>query len=142
MLVWAGERIGFWPTVALILLTAAVGSWLSKREGLAAWRRVQQKLSAGGLPGPELSDGLIILVSGALLLTPGFLTDVAGLLGLVPVTRAVIRRALDARFKRAVEAGSIRVAGGTLGSGLPRAFGGPRAAPIEDAEVIDDGTIA
>lgn len=139
VLVWAGERIGFWPTVGLILLTALLGSWLSKREGLAAWNAVQTKLASGGLPGPELIDGLLILVSGALLLTPGFLTDIAGLLGLIPATRGIARRALRARFERAIESGQVRVVSGTPFGASPFAppFGGP--APIEDAEVIDDG---
>lgn len=143
VLVWAGERIGFWPTVVLILLTALVGSWLSRREGLAAWSAIQRKLASGGLPGPELIDGLVILVSGALLLTPGFLTDVAGLLGLVPVTRAVARRALRSRFERAVRDGNVRVVrGAPFGASpfQPPPFGAQ--APIEDAEVIDDGRAA
>jgi len=140
VLVWAGERIGFWPTVALILFTALVGSWLSKREGLAAWQAVQRKLATGGMPGPELIDGLLILVSGAFLLTPGFLTDIAGLLGLLPFTRALARKALSARFKRAVETGQVRVAGGGIPFGASpfqgTAFGG--APPIEDAEIVED----
>ena len=141
VLVWAGERIGFWPTVALILVTALVGSWLAKREGLAAWQAVQRKLTTGGLPGPELIDGLVILVAGAFLLTPGFLTDVAGLLGLIPMSRALIRKALSARFKRAVETGQVRVVGGGLPFGASPFPGPPfgAAAPIEEAEVIDDG---
>ena len=140
VLVWAGERIGFWPTVALILLTALVGSWLSKREGLAAWQAVQRKLATGGIPGPELIDGLLILVSGALLLTPGFLTDIAGLLGLIPFTRAFARKALRARFQRAIETGQVRVmSGASFGaSPFPGAPFRPTA-PIEDAEVLDDG---
>ena len=149
VLVWAGERMGFWPTVALILLTAAVGSWLAKREGLSAWQKVQRKLATGGLPGPELIDGLVILVAGALLLTPGFLTDVIGLLGLIPATRAVLRQAIRSRFKHGIESGSIRVVGGgpfgraPFGTGAfpGQPMGGPMpsAPPIEDAEVLDDG---
>lgn len=137
VLVWAGERMGFWPTVGLILLTALVGSWLAKREGMAAWGAVQRKLATGGLPGPELIDGLVILVAGALLLTPGFLTDIAGLLGLIPVTRTVARHALRSRFERAIESGQVRVVSGPpFGASPFPPFSGP--GPIEDAEVIDD----
>ena len=139
LLVAVGERIGFWPTVGTVVLTALVGSWLARREGTAAWRRVQARLGAGGLPGQELIDGLLILVSGVLLLTPGFLTDLVGILGLLPPSRAVARRALRARFKRAVRQGSVRVVGMRPGppfGGSP--FGPPRPA-VEDAEVIDDG---
>lgn len=142
LLVSVGERIGFWPTVGIVVATAAAGSWLARREGSAAWRRVQTKLAAGGVPGPELVDGLVILVAGTLLLTPGFLTDVVGLLGLFPPTRAVARKALRARFERAVREGSVRVAS----AGPMPPFGGPARSPfearrpVEDAEVIDDGS--
>lgn len=139
LLVAVGGRIGFWPTVATVVLTAAVGSWLARREGVAAWQRVQARLGSGGLPGPELIDGLIILIAGVLLLAPGFLTDLAGLLGLLPPTRAVARRALRRRFERAVQSGSVRVVGMRPGPPFPGApFGTPRP-PVEEAEVIDDG---
>lgn len=140
LLVAVGGRIGFWPTLAIVVLTAAAGSWLARREGVAAWQRVQQKMASGGVPGPELIDGLVILISGTLLLTPGFLTDVVGLLGLFPPTRSVVRTALRRRFEHAVQSGSVRVVGGTMG-GTPfqRSPFGPPRPPIEDAEVIDDG---
>ena len=139
LLVAVGGRIGFWPTLAVVVLTAAVGSWLAKREGLAAWQRVQQKIGSGGIPGPELIDGLLILVSGTLLLTPGFLTDIAGLLGLFPPTRAAVRTAVRQRFERSVAEGRIHVVsggmrGGPFGNPFP-----PHPTAVEDAEVIDDG---
>lgn len=141
LLVRIGDRLGFWPTVAVVVLTAVVGSWLAKREGTAAWRRVQQALASGGMPGKEVIDGVIILVAGALLLTPGFLTDLVGLLGLIPPSRALIRRALKARLERAVREGSVRVVSGGIG-GAP--FGASPFSPprptVEDAEVIDDGS--
>ena len=127
-----------------MVLTAAVGSALARREGVAAWRRVQQKMASGGVPGPEVIDGLLILISGTLLLTPGFLTDVAGLLGLLPPTRAVVRKALRERFAQSVAQGRIHVVGGGVRGG-PFPGGpfppGPFAAPppVEEAEVIDDG---
>ncbi|MEM0963055.1 MAG: FxsA family protein, partial [Bacteroidota bacterium] len=100
LLVTIGGEIGLWPTVGIVVLTAVAGSWLARREGLAAWNRVQQRLGTGGVPGPELIDGLIILLSGTLLLTPGFLTDVVGFLGLLPPSRALIRRWMRGRFER------------------------------------------
>lgn len=150
LLVTIGGRIGLAPTVAIVILTAVAGSWLARREGVAAWRRVQSKLTTGGVPGPELIDGLVILLSGTLLLTPGFLTDIVGFLGLLPPTRAVARRWLRSRFERAVLTGQMRVVhGGTSFGAAPGApfggtpFGAPSASPfsppIEDAEVIDDG---
>ena len=145
LLVWAGGQIGFWPTVSIVVLTAALGSWLARREGSAAWRRVQQRMASGGVPGPELLDGLIILISGVLLLTPGFLTDLTGLLGLLPPTRALLRRTLAAKLGDAVRNGHIRVASGGFGTtGVSMGgFGGTRGAaapPVEDAEVVEQSS--
>jgi UPF0716 protein FxsA len=125
LLVWIGERVGFWPTVGLVVATALAGSWLAKREGLAALARFQARLAAGQPPGRELTDGLIILVAGILLLTPGVLTDVAGLLGLLPPTRALIRRQLEQRVRRAVAGGRV----GFFAAGPPFATGTPFGAP-------------
>lgn len=141
LLVWIGGRIGFWPTIALVVATALAGSWLAKREGLAVLRRFQARLAAGQTPGRELTDGLIILVSGVLLLAPGVLTDVAGLLGLFPPTRALIRRALEGRIQRAVRSGRL----GVFASG-PGPFGPASAADpampteygVEEATVIKE----
>ena len=102
LLVWLGQHIGFWPTVAIVAGTAVVGSFLAHREGLAALNRFRSRLSSGAMPGDELTDGLIILIAGALLLTPGVLTDIVGFLGLLPPTRALIRRAVTRRFQRSL----------------------------------------
>ena len=139
LLVTVGGRLGFWPTLAIVVATAAAGSWLARREGVAAWTRVQRDLAGGGIPGHALLDGLVILIAGVLLLTPGFLTDIVGLLGLVPASRRVVRRALKARFARARREGRIQTA--TFGSpfgpagGARAPFGAP---PVEDAEVLSD----
>ena len=144
LLVSVGGRIGLGPTVAVVVLTAVVGSWLARREGAGAWRRVQDKLRGGGLPGPELIDGVLILVSGTLLLTPGFLTDLVGILGLLPPSRAAARRWLRARFETSVAGGRVHVVhGGSAGPFGPAfgPFGGatPGRPAVEDAEVLDDG---
>ena len=99
LLVQVGQRVGVWPTIALIVGTAVLGAYLSKREGLAVWKRFNEKVQAGGLPGSELLDGVIVLVAAALLLTPGVLTDVVGVLGLLPPSRALIRREVAKRLK-------------------------------------------
>lgn len=140
LLITAGERLGFGATFGLVVASALLGSWLARREGVAAWRRVQERMARGEMPGTELVDGLIVLVAATLLVTPGFLTDVAGLLGLFPPTRAVARRALARSLERRVAAGAVQVA--TFRPGA--SFGGPTvlpgvAPPAEDAEVIDDG---
>jgi len=143
LLVWVGGRVGFWPTLGLVVATALAGSWLAKREGLSALARFQARLASGQLPGRELTDGLIVLVAGALLLAPGVLTDVAGLLGLLPPTRAWIRRRLEARMRRAVASGQVRAFTAGAPSG-PSPAPPPRAASpapghgVEDATVIEE----
>ncbi|MEM1093660.1 MAG: FxsA family protein [Bacteroidota bacterium] len=95
LLIEVGRQIGFWPAVGLIVVTAVVGSFLAKREGIATWMRLQKRLATAQLPNQELLDGAIILISGAFLLTPGVLTDVVGVLGLLPPTRALVRPPLQ-----------------------------------------------
>lgn len=110
LLIWLGQQIGFWPTIALIAATALLGSYLAHREGLSALARFRKSLAAGDMPGDALTDGIIILIAGAFLLTPGVLTDVVGFLGLLPPSRALIKRAVMKRVKRGMRTGSIRVA--------------------------------
>ena len=92
VLIAVGDWIGLVPTLVLLLVVSLAGAWLAKREGLAAWRRFQLALADGRVPTVEVADGAMILLAGALLLTPGFLTDVAGVLLLLPPTRAMARR--------------------------------------------------
>lgn len=100
LLIEIGGIIGTLPTFGIIVATGLAGSALARSQGLSVWRRFQTRLSEGRMPGDELIDGLIILVSGALLLTPGVLTDVVGLAGLVPFTRRLIRKPLSAYVGR------------------------------------------
>ena len=86
-----GSSIGLWPTVLIVVITAFVGSWLVSRQGRATWLQFRTELAAGGVPTKPLVHGAMILVAGALLLTPGFLTDVVGLLLLVPAVRESLR---------------------------------------------------
>lgn len=115
LLIQVDALIGFWATVGLIVATGVAGSYLARREGLSTWSRLNQRLHVGDLPGKELVDGVIILVAGALLVTPGVLTDVVGLAGLLPPTRALLRRALIRRFQRKMQDGSIQVQFGIFG---------------------------
>ncbi|HEX8385292.1 MAG TPA: FxsA family protein [Rubricoccaceae bacterium] len=135
VLIAVGDRVGFLPTVALVVFAAVAGSFLARREGLAVWRRVQARLAQGGVPGPELVDGLIVFAASVLLLTPGFLSDVAGLLGLFPPTRALVRRFALRQFEKRVADGRLRVS--PLGPVRPPVAHAPAA--VEDAEVVDDG---
>lgn len=124
LLIQLGQYIGFWPTVGIIVLTGLIGSLLAKREGLGIWRRFNERLQAGEIPGEELLDGVIILVSGALLITPGVFTDLFGFIGLIPFTRAVVRKAVNRRIQRGLQKGTMSVMFGGLGSfGAAGGFG-------------------
>lgn len=91
VIVQVAHHIGLIETLALLIVLSVTGGWLLKREGLATWMRMQETLRAGRMPGKEVTDGALILLGGALLLTPGFITDVAGLLLLLPPTRALLK---------------------------------------------------
>ena len=108
LLIKLGTVIGAFETFAVIVVTGLVGSYLAKSQGLSVWNRLQKKLNSGSVPGQELIDGVIILISGALLITPGVLTDIAGLLGLIPASRAIIRQFLKAKFAKGMMSGSVR----------------------------------
>lgn len=94
-----GSIIGVWPTIASVILTAVLGSYLLRRQGLAALRDVQSRLAAGVNPGRLLADGAMLIVAGVFLLTPGFLTDAIGLLLLVPPVRAWLFKRFAARYR-------------------------------------------
>lgn len=96
-----GGLIGLWPTLALVLLTAAAGTWLLRLQGLATLNRARSQLDRGVLPARELFDGLCLLLAGALLLTPGFVTDTLGLLLFVPALRDLLRNILARRLATA-----------------------------------------
>ncbi len=89
-----GSWIGAWPTVALLVLEGVLGAWIINREGRRAWGALRDAIGTGRLPGRELADAGLVLVGGTLLLTPGFLTDIAGFLLLLPMTRPLCRRVL------------------------------------------------
>lgn len=94
VIIQVGQLIGVVPTLILLLADALFGSWLLKREGRSAWRRFNEALAARRFPGKEVADGVLIIIGGTLLLTPGFVTDVFGLFLLLPPTRAIARRVL------------------------------------------------
>ena len=117
VIIQVGQLIGVVPTLVLLLADALLGSWLLKHEGRGAWRRFNQALAERRFPGKEVADGVLIVIGGTLLLTPGFLSDIFGLLLLLPPTRAVARRLL-----KRLTIGRFAVVG--AGSG-PSPFGAP-----------------
>lgn len=100
VIVQVAQGFGVLPTVAGVIVVSTVGAWLCKRQGAGLFRKVQQQLNEGQLPTATVVDGFLVLFAGALLLTPGFLTDLVGLGLLLPPIRAVVRTLLLARFGR------------------------------------------
>jgi len=98
VLIQIGQAIGILPTIALLILDSVIGAMLMRSQGRAAWRRFNAALAEGRVPGREVLDGAIVIFGGALLLTPGFLSDILGLILLLPPTRALVRRMLVASF--------------------------------------------
>ena len=144
-----GELIGGWQTVGLLLLVSVLGSVLVRREGRRAWTAFRSALGSGRLPSREIADGLLVVVGGTLLLTPGFLTDIVGLVLLFPLTRPLARRLLlwavaGRVLGPARGAAATRVLGGR--GPRPRRGSGPaggrwsdRGTRVVPGEVVDDG---
>ena len=106
VIIQVGQAIGVVETLLLMLLVSIVGAWLVKREGIGVWRRAQRQLDTGVMPGRELVDGVLIMIAGALLLLPGFVSDCLGILLLLPPVRAVVRGLVIRRLRTRVVAQS------------------------------------
>lgn len=98
VLVTVGSSIGAFPTIALVILTALAGAHLARMQGLSTMMRIRENLDQGFMPAEELLDGVLIFLAGMVLLTPGFLTDIAGLLILLPTTRNLFKKWLRKKF--------------------------------------------
>lgn len=107
LLVLSGNTIGIWPTILLIILTGILGAWLAKKEGLNTIRTAQLQMQNGEVPGGLVLDGICILVGGAVLLTPGFITDAVGFFLLIPYTRGMIKALLQRIFAKLIQNGSV-----------------------------------
>ena len=103
LLLKIGAKIGFTPTLGIIVVTAILGASLTRSQGRHTLQRFQQAQREGRLPHTEVMDGLMIIIAGAVLLTPGFLTDIAGFLLLVPPVRAAVRGRLAAALKGRIQ---------------------------------------
>lgn len=127
-----GGWIGLWPTLALVVLTAMIGSWQLRAQGLATLARGREQLDRGQLPARELFDGFCLVIAGALLLTPGFMTDAIGLALFVPGFRDWLRQYLGRRLKVASET-HVWVDGEEIRPGQP----GRGRGPGSDGRVIE-----
>lgn len=94
VIIQVGQAIGALPTIALLLIDSVLGSWLLRHQGRAVWARFRAALAAGRPPARETVDGALVIFGGALMLAPGFITDIFGALLLLPPTRAFARRVL------------------------------------------------
>lgn len=90
LLINVGDRIGGWNTVGLVILTAFVGAYFVRQEGLSTLSQAQRKLQTGGVPGQEMAEGILLIIAGVLLVTPGFITDFIGFLFSLPISRPAI----------------------------------------------------
>lgn len=132
VIVQVGQAIGIWWTLAILLADSFIGAYLARTQGRAVWDRFNAQMAAGKIPAREIVDGAMIILGGALLLTPGFITDIFGILLLLPPTRAIWRGLLKKLAGRHPAGRPVffvydRVgprAGRTRGSG-PRPAGSP-----------------
>ena len=100
VIIQVGQAIGALWTIALLIADSLIGARLLRWQGRTAWLRFQEAIAAGRMPHNEVIDGVMIVVGGTLLLTPGFITDIFGLLLLLPPTRAVLRRTVARSIRR------------------------------------------
>jgi UPF0716 protein FxsA len=149
VIVAVGQAIGGWPTFLLLVATSLLGAWLIRREGGRAWRALEQALRSGRMPAREIADGVVVLAGGSLLVLPGFVTDVLGLVLVLPFTRPVARSMLAAVISRRLLAQTERFTGPTVTGQPPaptweqeQAPHGPQRSTTSDdvveGEIIDD----
>ncbi|KLN60881.1 hypothetical protein WH96_10495 [Kiloniella spongiae] len=103
VLIQVGDQIGLWSTIGLIILTAVIGTGMLRHQGIATLTNAQKQLNQGAVPARELFDGLCLLAAGALLLTPGFVTDSIGFALLIPPVRELMRNTLGKRISHGLQ---------------------------------------
>ena len=131
VIIQVGQSIGVWWTIALLIVDSILGSLLMRSQGRIAWRRFNEALRNARIPAREVADGVLVIFGGALLLTPGFLTDILGLLFLLPPTRALIRRVF---LRQAMKRITVSMAG------VQAPYPGRRADDVEGTAVDADAT--
>ena len=107
VLMQVGSIIGVFPTIFMVVFTAVLGAWMLRRQGFATWQRFQSNLQQGQIPAYEMIEGPILLVGGALLLTPGFFTDILGFACLIPTLRRKIAQYVIENHLLAAQSGEI-----------------------------------
>ncbi len=109
LLIQLGSYIGIFNTVVIVILTALVGAHMVRSEGTGVVMRIQKNMQEGTFPGDDLISGAMILVAGALLLTPGFFTDVIGFLFVIPVSREPIKKLIKNYLKKKTNPNEIEI---------------------------------
>jgi UPF0716 protein FxsA len=109
ILIKLGGMIGLLPTIAIVILTGIAGASLARSQGLRVLFQMRQEVAAGRMPVGKLMDGLLILVAGALLLTPGFLTDIVGLAVLLPGPRSLVKRLIGRKLTQLASTGRLNL---------------------------------
>jgi UPF0716 protein FxsA len=135
LLIEIGRYVGLLPTLALVVVTGVVGAWLARRQGLTVLGQVRAEMADGRIPAGPVMDGVLILVAGAVLMTPGVLTDLFGFFCLVPAGRRLLRKGLMAKLEGAVRRGNVAVDVGFAGATRPAAS--RHNAPGSSREVRD-----
>lgn len=109
ILVLSGNTIGVWPTIGMIVFTGVLGAYLAKKQGLETIRKVQDQLRLGQMPGNAILDGICVLIGGLLLLTPGFITDIAGFLLLAQPTRIIFKKLMLKWFRNWIDKNTFTI---------------------------------
>jgi UPF0716 protein FxsA len=109
LLIEIGSRIGTLNTISVIILTGILGGYMMRQQGFTIIGNIQADLSQGRMPTGELINGVLVLVGGIVLLTPGFFTDAVGFLLLIPPTRALIRKKIQTFIRRKIDSGDIHI---------------------------------
>lgn len=144
VIVWVGRAIGPWWTVGLLLALSALGAWLVRREGVRTWRALREAANSGRMPAREMADAAVVLVGGILLLAPGFVTDAVGLFLVLPLTRPLTRRWLEAVVRARVIGGVTPRAPGPWDGGAGAAGPGPTGrsrsgrGEVIEGEIVDE----
>ena len=107
LLIKVGQSIGLGYTLAIVVITGILGAYLAKLQGLITLQKIQGEVNQGIMPAERLFDGFLILCSGILLLTPGFITDLIGLMGLVPFTRNLFKKWLKRKIEDMIDDGKV-----------------------------------
>jgi len=107
LLIKIGQFIGVGYTLGIVIVTGITGAYLAKMQGLITLQRIQREVEQGIMPADRLFDGMVILCSGILLLTPGFITDLVGFMGLIPVTRNLFKQWLKRKIRDMIDQGKV-----------------------------------